>query len=74
MADRDLDSKVENIDEKIAALPKNKQNEFYDILQDYLCDGDWCRGNGLNFAQPDVRRAKTILYTTLYADSKIQSA
>ncbi len=53
------------INDEINALPRNQRVAFQDLLTNNLYDKTWCAMEGLDYLDPDIQRAKEILYIKL---------
>jgi hypothetical protein len=54
--------KIMDINDKLNKLSKKDKFEFKDLLMDVLEDRSWCITRGLNYKNPNVLKAKEILY------------
>ena len=53
------------INDEINALPRNQRVAFQGLLTNNLYDKTWCAMGGLDYLDPDIQRAKEILYIEL---------
>jgi hypothetical protein len=55
-----------NIDELVEKLPLKDRDKFDKLLLDVLYDRYWCRQHGINYTDPDVKKAKEELYNQFF--------
>jgi len=56
----------DDISKRVQELPIEKQKEFSNELFDLLNDRNWCNSRGIYFPNPDVQKAKEILFKEEY--------
>lgn len=55
-----------DIDEKLKRLSTEQLRRFRQTLEDMLYSRSWCKYHGLDYAKPDMKKAKEVLYNQLY--------
>lgn len=50
------------ITDEISKLSTEQQRKFSTLLIDLLYDRDWCAVNNIDYSNPDITKAKEILY------------
>ncbi|MEK6875509.1 MAG: hypothetical protein AABX30_02400 [Nanoarchaeota archaeon] len=56
----------ENINDFLSNLSASAKKDFSSELIDALYDRSWCETNNINYADPDIDRAKVELYKELF--------
>lgn len=59
-----------DIEKEINTLSDEDKIKFQKELIDVLYDRFWCRNHGINYAEPDSKKVKEILYTDLFVESE----
>ena len=57
------------IEQKIAALSNGDRKQFKEELTTFLNDRDWCDFKGIDYVNPNIPKAREILYTKMFAQS-----
>jgi hypothetical protein len=56
-----------DISGKIERLPKKKLDEFREELKQNLYDENWCERTHIDYKNPDIKKAKRILFRDKYS-------
>jgi len=63
---------MDYLTKKLGMLPIEDRRKFNDDLYELLKDREWCLIHGINYLNPDVRVAKTILFNWYYKDKIVK--
>ncbi len=55
-----------SIDDEIEKLPESERRRFDNTLLDKLYDRDWCKQHRIDYVNPNVQKAKELLYNEMF--------